>query len=891
MYWWPSERASRKESSRTFLAREGNRALGGPPARRCGIRPLARHRRSVPLTRARGPRDPLPPASARAARAPSRCSCAPTAAPRPVRRTTTSARALREPLEHPASKRSPGLITPRPKHRMPQRGERQADRVSRARSGRSRSRRRDDRARRGTPAGAAGAALARARPTGARQNASPTSCGTAIHLPEPRRPFGRTCRASALRSGPAPPSTAGRTVTRCAPIPVWSIRSLFEHLTRDAEEALGRSAITRAAQHLRDALTLWRGRPFGELADEGSLRLEAERLEEVRMHALELRIEADLALGREAELVDELERLVEVHPYRERLWQQLMLALYRAERQADALAAYARARTLLDEELGLEPGEELKRLEQAILRHEVPPAEPPAERHNLPAPVTSFVGRETELAEIDGLLERSAARHADRRRRSRQDAARPRGGGASAPGFPRRRLLLRPLHRSSSPAWCRGRWRGRSSSRKRASMRSTRYSFASCGGSELLLVLDNCEHLLDACAALVAAAPDVRPDLHVLATSREPLALDGETDYPVPPLSLPDEDATPDELLRSEAVTLFLARARAARPRLTEEDETVLNAARIARDLDGLPLALELAAARAKALSLEEIAGRLSDRFRFLVSWRRLSAARHRTLREAMDWSYELLGPDEQWLLGRLSVFAGGFTLAAVAKVCVEGDEERPSSSCCGSWTPRSSSPKSARARRAIAYWRRCASTRPSASRSEQADEVQRAHAEWCLQLAEEAEPELTGGRQAAWFDAPRTRARQPPRGARLSGDGGRAGAAAAPDRGSEPLLVRPRVPEGGRRWLDEARRQRASASPALRRRALTAAARSRCYRATTRRQPARGGDPRRRPASGRAALRRERAEQSRRDRPRGRRPGRAADAARGGGGARARGR
>ena len=123
------------------------------------------------------------------------------------------------------------------------------------------------------------------------------------------------------------------------------------------------------------------------------------------MHALELRIETDLALGREAEIVDELERLVEVHPYRERFWQQLMLALYRAERQADALAAYARARRILDEELGLEPGEELKRLEQAILRHEVPPAEPPAERHNLPAPVTSFVGREIELAEIDGMLQ------------------------------------------------------------------------------------------------------------------------------------------------------------------------------------------------------------------------------------------------------------------------------------------------------------------------------------------------------------------------------------------------------------------------------------------------------------------------------------------------------
>ena len=140
------------------------------------------------------------------------------------------------------------------------------------------------------------------------------------------------------------------------------------------------------------------------LSDEGALLIEAQRLEDLRLAAFEDRIEADLALGQAAELIDELEGLLGEYPYRERLWRQLMLALYRAERQTDALAAYRRARGLLDEELGLEPGEELQRLEQAILRHEVPPARPPEERHNLPAPVSSFVGRESELADVDRLL-------------------------------------------------------------------------------------------------------------------------------------------------------------------------------------------------------------------------------------------------------------------------------------------------------------------------------------------------------------------------------------------------------------------------------------------------------------------------------------------------------
>ena len=191
------------------------------------------------------------------------------------------------------------------------------------------------------------------------------------------------------------------------------------------------------------------------------------------------------------------------------------------------------------------------------------------------------------------------------------------------------------------------------------------------------MLLDNCEHLRHACAELALALLPACPRLRLLATSREPLGADGETDYPVPPLSGEAVEGEPGRPRASEAVLLFLARARAARPHLVADEAALAAAERICAELDGLPLAIELAAARAKALSFPEIEARLADRFRFLVSWRRLTPARHQTLREAMDWSYELLTPEEQSFLPRLVVFTGGFTLAAAAAVCLDGDSER----------------------------------------------------------------------------------------------------------------------------------------------------------------------------------------------------------------------
>ena len=450
----------------------------------------------------------------------------------------------------------------------------------------------------------------------------------------------------------------------------------FEALVREGHEALSAGRMRDAATRLGSALAIWQSEPF-EGATGGALGLEAERLTEIRLSALEGRLEAELELGRAVELVEELERLVRTHPYRERVWRQLMFALYRSGRQADALAAYGRARTRLHDDLGLEPSDELRRLEQEILRHEVPPARLGEEvRRELPTPLTTFVGRDGELAEIGHLLGETrlvtltGVGGTGKTRLAIEAATRLTRDVTS-------RVVFVDLAPVTDPALVTSYVAGTLDIRENARTHVVDQLVGRLRDAECLLVLDNCEHLRDACAALVTVLLTGCPAVRILATSREPLGVAGETDYPVPPLGLPPHEAEIDGLRRSEAVRLFLARAREARPRLEDTDEALAIVGGIVRDLDGLPLALELAAARAKALSLDEIAAGLADRFRFLVSWRRLTAARHRTLREAMDWSYDLLADDERQFLASLSVFAGGFSRAAAADVCLDGDSDR----------------------------------------------------------------------------------------------------------------------------------------------------------------------------------------------------------------------
>ena len=458
------------------------------------------------------------------------------------------------------------------------------------------------------------------------------------------------------------------------PDAVDSVR--FERLLQDARDAVARGAAMRAAERSRAALAIWRGAALADVVDDGAgfLRLEAERLEELRLAALELRIGAELELGLGDGLVEELMTLVRIHPYRERLWRLLMLALYRADRQADALAAYHRARSTLVEELGLEPSEQLRELEQAILLHEVPPPRPPQSRHNLPSPTTSFVGRAVELAELETLLTGcrlvtlTGVGGVGKTRLALETASRLLPDFADG-------VFWFDLGALVEPALVPGAVAQVLDVREHPSISLLENLAARLRDAEVLLLLDNCEHLRDACAELVQALLTTCPRLRVLTTSREPLGAAGETDYPVPPLSGGAAAEDRDGFAASDAVSLFLARARAARPRLILDDAALAAARRICAELDGLPLAIELAAARAKALSFPEIEARLADRFRFLVSWRRLTPARHQTLREAMDWSYQLLSPEEQSLLRQLAVFSSSFTLEAAAAVCLGGDE------------------------------------------------------------------------------------------------------------------------------------------------------------------------------------------------------------------------
>jgi predicted ATPase/DNA-binding SARP family transcriptional activator len=445
---------------------------------------------------------------------------------------------------------------------------------------------------------------------------------------------------------------------------------------RGIDEARGLLAGSprRASAAAREALRMWRGEPFGEVGGEGVLATHATRLHELRLEALELRIGADLRIGRAAELVGELEALVAEHPYRERLWHHLMLALYRSDRQADALAAYHRARSALAEELGVEPAPELVELEAAILRQEVPGAVPPDHAgHNLPAEITSFIGRREELATIARLLGEA-----------RLVTLTGVGGvGKTRLGLEAARAALDrfadgawfvDLARLSAPDLVPAEVASALDVPEDAASTPTDRLVAHLKDREALLVLDNCEHLVEACAALVQRLLASCPAVRVLATSRVALGVAGERVDPVPPLSL-SVPASADGNPRGDAVALFLDRARAARPGIALDTAAAELVERICADLDGLPLAIELAAARARSLALPDIAARLSDRFRFLVSWRRVATARHRTLREAMDWSYELLGGDERALLERLAVFAGGFDLEAAAAVSGAGDE------------------------------------------------------------------------------------------------------------------------------------------------------------------------------------------------------------------------
>jgi predicted ATPase/DNA-binding SARP family transcriptional activator len=430
----------------------------------------------------------------------------------------------------------------------------------------------------------------------------------------------------------------------------------------------------RSARLLREALELWRGPALADLTDYRFALSAATRLDDLRLSALADRIDADLQLGRGDRLVHELEGLSAQHPLNERLAAQLISALYAAGRQADALAAYERVRMRLNEELGVPPSPELQAAHLAVLRGEtaVKP-EPPkhAARTNLPAPVTSFVGREREIAHIGELLERSRL----------VTLVGPGGAGKTRLA---REAVAGWVDRVADGAWLVelapvtadveivpavlgvfGVREATVSDRPMPARDTLERLLDILGDRDAILVLDNCEHLIAPVAELVERLLAACPRLRVVATSREALAIAGESLAPVPPLGLPAPGAGVEEALAHPAVKLFADRAAAAVPGF-EVDETAIE---ICRRLDGLPLALELAAARLRSMPIADLAERLDDRFRLLTGGSRTALARHRTLRAVVDWSWELLPEDERRLARRLAVFPAGATVESASAV------------------------------------------------------------------------------------------------------------------------------------------------------------------------------------------------------------------------------
>ncbi|HEX9354121.1 MAG TPA: BTAD domain-containing putative transcriptional regulator [Streptosporangiaceae bacterium] len=438
----------------------------------------------------------------------------------------------------------------------------------------------------------------------------------------------------------------------------------------------------RRVRLLREALALWRGAAMQDVGLQDSAAFDAAvtRLEGLRLTATEDRFDAEISLGHGAELVPELTDLVAAHPVRERLAAALMRALVAAGRDTEALLVHQRTREALADALGVDPSPELSALHVALLRGELGRREE-NRKTNLRAELTSFVGKDADVAAVRELIGEHRL----------TTLIGPGGAGKTRLATETARTLLGDLPD--------GAWLvelaaiGADGDVPQATLAGLGLRDALLGGAPnaepmdrliaaireraALLILDNCEHVIESAASFAHRVLGECQRLRILATSREPLGITGEALWLVEPLALPEGDASPGEIESSPAVQLLRDRAGPVCKDLATGAHTLPNMARVCRALDGMPLAIELAAARLRTMSLDQLANGLDDRFRLLTGGSRTALPRHRTLRAVVDWSWELLTDAERMVLRRLAVFSGGASLDAAEQVCAGDSVER----------------------------------------------------------------------------------------------------------------------------------------------------------------------------------------------------------------------
>ena len=437
----------------------------------------------------------------------------------------------------------------------------------------------------------------------------------------------------------------------------------FEQLVAAGRTRAGSGDLDRAIELFAEAESLWRGSALAEFAYEEFATADITRISELRLAAMEEHLDLELQLGRHRVVIGELESLVATHPLRERLRGLLMTALYRSGRQADALRIFQEGRRILAEELGLDPGPELRQLETAILAQDssldLPDvgdrqvARSAAHRPTIPESLTALVGRDIKVRELTELF------------RDHRFVT------LVGPGGVGKTRLATEVARGESARLSHGAClvelahvgdpKGVAAAIGSAlDLPNPNRLAEMIGDHELLILLDNCEHVITTAAEVAEDLLRRCPNLRLLATSREGLRVGGETIWPVPPLTTDD------------AVELFFERAKSAGASLTMSDDVRAVVSDICVRLDGLPLAIELAAARTRAFPIQQISSRLNDRFRLLTGGSRTALPRQQTLRAVVDWSYELLFDDEQRVFERLSVFLGGCDLATAEAVCAD---------------------------------------------------------------------------------------------------------------------------------------------------------------------------------------------------------------------------